>query len=104
MTAPAWTIRAASCRSTKPGSPLRSSSKSGPKRRERFVPASWWDSLPMYHNRIAARYGRFGRRYGRTDVIHDATTLLMDRFALDAAQAVAHVGPVRQRHEDALAA
>jgi len=58
----------------------------------------------MYHNRIAARYGRFGRRYGRTDVIHDATTLLMDRFDLDAGQAVAHLVKVSKRHCDSIEA
>ena len=58
----------------------------------------------MYHNRIAARHGRFERRYGRTDVIHDATTLLMARFDIDAGQAVAHLVKVSKRHSDSIEA
>jgi hypothetical protein len=58
----------------------------------------------MYHNRIAARHGCFDRRYGRTDVIHDATTLLMARFDLDAGQAVAHLVEVSKRLSDSIEA
>jgi hypothetical protein len=42
------------------------------------------------------------RRYGRSDVIHDATSLLMERFALDAGQAVAQLVKVSKRHNDSI--
>jgi AmiR/NasT family two-component response regulator len=58
----------------------------------------------VYHNRIAARHRRFERRYGRTDVIHDATSLLMARFDIDAGQAVAHLVKVSKRHSESIEA
>jgi hypothetical protein len=58
----------------------------------------------MYHNRIAARRRRFERGYGRTDVIHDATSLLMARFDIDAGQAVAHLVKVSKRHSESIEA
>ena len=44
------------------------------------------------------------RRYGRADVIHDATSLLMARFDLDAGQAVAQLVKVSKRHSDSIEA
>ena len=44
------------------------------------------------------------RRYGRADVIHDATSLLMDRFDLDAGQAVAQLVKVSKRENDSIEA
>jgi AmiR/NasT family two-component response regulator len=58
----------------------------------------------MYHNRIAAGHGRFERRYRRTDVIHDATSLLMARFGLDAGQAVAHLVRLSKQHSESIEA
>ena len=43
-------------------------------------------------------------RYGRADVIHDATSLLMDRFHLDAGQAVAQLVKVSKRQNDSIEA
>ena len=44
------------------------------------------------------------RRYGRADVIHDATSLLMARFDLDAGQAVAQLVRVSKRQNDSIEA
>ncbi|OBA84886.1 hypothetical protein A5662_04670 [Mycobacteriaceae bacterium 1482268.1] len=44
------------------------------------------------------------RRYGRTEVIHDATSLLMDEFDLDAGQAVAQLVKVAKRHCESIEA
>ena len=44
------------------------------------------------------------RRYGRADVIHDATSLLMARFDLDAGQAVAQLVLVSKRQNDSIEA
>lgn len=55
----------------------------------------------MSHNCIAPRRGR---RYGRADVIHDATTLLMARFDIDAGQAVAQLVKVSKRQNDSIEA
>ncbi len=44
------------------------------------------------------------RRYGRAEVIHDATSLLMAEFDLDAGQAVARLVKVAKRHCESLEA
>ena len=44
------------------------------------------------------------RRYRRADVIHDATSLLMDHFDLDAGQAVAQLVKVSKRENDSIEA
>jgi hypothetical protein len=44
------------------------------------------------------------RRYGRADVIHDATSLLMARFDIDAGQAVAQLVLVSKRENDSIEA
>ena len=58
----------------------------------------------MSQNCIAATPQRSVRRYGRADVIHDATSLLMDRFDLDAGQAVAQLVKVSKRHSESIEA
>ena len=58
----------------------------------------------MSQNCIAAKYRRPVRRYGRADVIYDATSLLMEQFGLDAAQAVAQLVKVSKRHSDSIEA
>jgi hypothetical protein len=57
----------------------------------------------MSQNCIARRR-RPVRRYGRADVIHDATSLLMDEFDLDAGQAVAQLVKVAKRHCESIEA
>ena len=59
---------------------------------------------PMFQNCIAAQRWRPIRRYGRADAILDATSLLMDRFDLDAGQAVAQLVKVSKRHCDSIEA
>jgi hypothetical protein len=44
------------------------------------------------------------RRYGRSEVIHDAATLLMKQFDLDAAQAVAVLVKVSKQQNDSIEA
>lgn len=44
------------------------------------------------------------RRYGRAEVIHDATSVLMDEFDLDAGQAVARLVEVAKRHCESIEA
>jgi hypothetical protein len=51
---------------------------------------------------IAAQRTRFARRYGRAEVIHDAMSLLMERFDLDAGQAVVQLVQVSKRHSDSI--
>lgn len=51
-----------------------------------------------------ARRGRPVRRYGRADAIHDATSLLMDEYDLDAGQAIAHLVKVAKRHCESIEA
>lgn len=51
-----------------------------------------------------ARRRRPVRRYGRADVIHDATSLLMDEFDLDAGQAVAQLVRLAKRHCESIEA
>ena len=58
----------------------------------------------MPRNCHAAKRRRPARRYGRADVIYDATSLLMVRFDLDAAQAVAHLVKVSKRQNDSIEA
>lgn len=58
----------------------------------------------MSQNRTAATQRRLLRRHGRSDVIHDATTLLMEEFDLDAGQAVARLVRVSKRHSDSIEA
>ena len=58
----------------------------------------------MSRNCIVAKHRRPVRRYGRADVIYDATSLLMDRFDLDAGQAVAQLVKVSKRHCDSIEA
>src|ERR1700754_1988208 len=58
----------------------------------------------MSQNCIAAKQRRHGRRYGRADVIYDATSLLMEQFDLDAGQAVAQLVKVSKRHSDSIEA
>ena len=58
----------------------------------------------MSQNCTAARQPRFARRYGRTDVICDAASLLMQRFGLDAGQAVAQLVKVSKRHSESMEA
>ena len=58
----------------------------------------------MSQNCIAAKRRRPVRRYGRADVIHDATSLLMERFDLDAGQAVARLVSVSKHHCDSIEA
>ena len=58
----------------------------------------------MSQNCIAAKHRRPVRRYGRADVIYDATSLLMEQFDLDAAQAVARLVKVSKRHSDSIEA
>jgi hypothetical protein len=58
----------------------------------------------MSQDLIAAKRRRPFRRYGRADVIHDATSLLMERFDLDAAQAVAQLVKVSKRQNDSIEA
>lgn len=70
----------------------------------RFAPAFFVVTIRMSQNRIAARPRRSVRRYGRTDVIHDATSLLMERFGLDAGQAVAQLVKVSKRHSESIEA
>ena len=53
---------------------------------------------------IAAKARRSARRYGRADVIYDATSLLMAQFDLDAAQAVAQLVKVSKRQNDSIEA
>ena len=58
----------------------------------------------MSQNCITASRRRPHRRYGRSDVIHDATSLLMARFDLDAGQAVAQLVKVSKRNSDSIEA
>lgn len=58
----------------------------------------------MPPNRVADRPRRHSRRYGRADVIHDATTLLMEQFDLDAGQAVALLVKVAKQQTDSIEA
>jgi len=58
----------------------------------------------MSQNCIAAKHRRPVRRYGRADVIYDATSLLMERFDLDAGQAVAQLVKVSKRQNDSIEA
>ena len=58
----------------------------------------------MSQNCIAEIRRRSAHRYGRADVIYDATSLLMDRFDLDAGQAVAQLVKVSKRHSDSIEA
>lgn len=58
----------------------------------------------MSQNRIAGTYRRSARRYGRADVIYEATSLLMEVFDLDAGQAVAQLVKVSKRHSDSIEA
>lgn len=55
----------------------------------------------MSQNCIAPRRRR---PYRRADVIHDATTLLMERFDIDAGQAVARLVKVSKRQNDSIEA
>ena len=58
----------------------------------------------MADNRGAGRYRRSLRRYGRTEAICDATSMLMEQFDLDAAQAVAQLVKVSKLHNDSIEA
>ncbi len=58
----------------------------------------------MSQNCIAGTNRRPARRYGRADVIHDATSLLMEEFDLDAGQAVARLVKVSKRLSDSIEA
>jgi hypothetical protein len=58
----------------------------------------------MSQNGIAVKHRRFARRYGRTEVICDATSLLMDHFDLDPAQALAQLVKVSKRHSESIEA
>ncbi len=58
----------------------------------------------MSQNCIAVKHRRPARRYGRADVIYDATSLLMQQFNLDAAQAVAKLVKVSKRQNDSIEA
>ncbi len=49
-----------------------------------------------------ARFAGQGFGYGRADVIHDATSLLMNEFDLDAGQAVAQLVKVSKRHSESI--
>ena len=58
----------------------------------------------MSEHCVAGKYRRPFRRYGRADAIHDATSLLMERFNLDGAQAVAQLVKVSKQQNDSIEA
>ena len=53
---------------------------------------------------VAGPSRRTLRRYGRADAIHDATSLLMEQFDLDAGQAIARLVRVAKQQNDSIEA
>lgn len=58
----------------------------------------------MSEYRVAGPLRRTLRRYGRTEAIHAATTLLTEQYGLDAAQAVAQLVRVSKQQNDSIEA